>query len=118
MGKSNSTAKNSKLVYSTDRDIARKEHPAEALTTQNLPPSEQRVIVKLERKGRGGKSMTIIDGLQMPLHEMRALLKDLKEKLGTGGSLKENSFEIQGDRCDAVMSILEKMGYKPKRSGK
>ena len=53
----------------------------------------------------------------MPQKEMKFLLKQLKAGLGTGGAVKDTSIEIQGDHCDAVMAALEKMGYRPKRSG-
>jgi translation initiation factor 1 len=110
--------KKPKLVYSTDRNIPRKDIPAKTFPTIFLPPSEQKVTVRLERKGRGGKSVTIINGLQIPPKEMGFLLKELKGKLGTGGTLKENSLEMQGDRCDAAIDALEKIGYRPKRSGR
>jgi translation initiation factor 1 len=78
---------------------------------------QQKVTVRLERKGRGGKSVTIIDGLQMRQKEREALLKQLKTKLGTGGTVKDASLEIQGDHRDALMAELGKMGYTAKRSG-
>ncbi len=108
---------NSKTVYSTDRDIPRKDSPDKASPIISLPPSEQKVTVRIERKGRSGKSVTIIDGLQMTAKEMEFLLKQLKRKLGTGGTLKETSLEIQGERGDAVMNALKKMSYRPKWSG-
>ena len=52
-------------------------------------PSQQKAIVRLDRKGRGGKSVTVIEGLQMPQKEREALLKQLKSKLGTGGTVKD-----------------------------
>jgi translation initiation factor 1 len=76
-----------------------------------------RVIVRLDRKGRGGKSVTIIDGLQISAKESEKLLKQLKTKLGTGGTVKDGSLEIQGDHCDRVMAELTGIGYRPKRSG-
>jgi translation initiation factor 1 len=78
---------------------------------------QQKVTVRLERKGRGGKSVTVIDGLQMRQKEREALLKQLKTKLGTGGTVKDASLEIQGDHRDALMAELGKMGYTAKRSG-
>lgn len=79
--------------------------------------SQQKVIIRLDRKGRGGKSVTVIEGLQMPLEKMEALLKRLKSGIGTGGTLKDGTLEIQGDHCGTVMAALEKLGYRPKRSG-
>ncbi|MCX5907886.1 MAG: hypothetical protein NTY64_12070 [Deltaproteobacteria bacterium] len=53
----------------------------------------------------------------MPHKKSEELLKQLKARLGTGGTIKGTSFEIQGDHRDALMAALEKMGYTPKRSG-
>jgi translation initiation factor 1 len=109
--------KKTKLVYSTDRAISRKEKPVEKALHTRARPAQQKVTVRLERKGRGGKSVTVIEGLQMPWKEREVLLKTLKMKLGTGGTVKETSLEIQGDHRDGLMEELEKRGYSPKRSG-
>ena len=107
----------SKLVYSTDQAVPRKEKHVEKALRASVRPAEQKVIVRLDRKSRGGKSVTVIEGLQMPGKEREVLLKQLKVKLGTGGTVKDTTLEIQGDHCDILMATLEKMGYRPKRSG-
>ena len=107
----------SKLVYSTDRVIQKKKPVENALRASAWPVQPQKVTVRLERKGRGGKSVTVIDDLQMRQKEKEALLKQLKTKLGTGGTVKDTSLEIQGDHRDALMVELGKMGYTAKRSG-
>ena len=106
-----------KLVYSTGKSISRKERPVEDSAKPMLKPSHQKVIVRLDRKRRGGKSVTVIEGLLIPIKDMEALLKLLKAGLGTGGTVKESSLEIQGDHCDAIIAELANMGYRPKRSG-
>jgi translation initiation factor 1 len=107
----------SKLVYSTDRAIARKEKSHGQAVRTDAPPSQQRVTVRLDRKGRGGKSVTVIDGLSMPSKEKEALLKQLKTRFGAGGTVTMSGIEIQGDHCDAVIEALKKSGYPAKRSG-
>ena len=107
----------SKLVYSTDRVIQMKKKPVENALRASACPVQQKVTVRLERKGRGGKSVTVVDGLQMRQKGKEALLKQLKTKLGTGGTVKDTSLEIQGDYQDALMVELGKMGYTAKRSG-
>lgn len=107
----------SKLVYSTDRLISRKEGPDKNSVKPTLDPAHQRPIVRLDRKRRGGKSVTVVEGLQVPQKNMEALLKELKAALGTGGTVKDASLEIQGDHCDALIAALTKMGHRPKRSG-
>jgi translation initiation factor 1 len=108
----------SKLVYSTDKIVSRKEKPLEdSVRPARGAPHHQRVIVRLDRKRRGGKSVTVIEGLSLPVRGMETLLKQLKAGLATGGTVKDSSLEIQGDHCNAVITALANMGYRPKRSG-
>jgi translation initiation factor 1 len=107
----------SKLVYSTGQTVPRKEKEPEKIPTGHIRPSQQRVTVRLDRKSRGGKAVTVIEGLLLSQRDMETLLKQLKSKLGTGGTLKDDSLEIQGDHRTNIISILEVMGYRPKRSG-
>lgn len=106
----------SKLVYSTDKAIPWKKKPVEKALA-SVRPAQQKLIVRLDQKGRGGKSVTVIEGLQMPQKEREALLKQLKTTLGTGGTVKDTGFEIHGDHRNALIAVLEKMGYTSKRSG-
>ena len=108
---------NSKLVYSTDRPVPSKDEPNKKNDYQGLSPAQQKVTVRHDRKHRGGKSVTVVDGIQMQQNEMKSLLKQLKAKLGTGGAVKDSAIEIQGEHCNVVMAALEKMGYRQKRSG-
>ncbi len=107
----------SKLVYSTDHAVPRKEKPSGQPLRQAEHQAQQRVRVRIDRKGRGGKSVTVIEGIEASVKEREALLKRLKAGLGTGGTVRDDSLEIQGDHREAVISSLEKMGYRPKRSG-
>jgi translation initiation factor 1 len=114
--------KKSKLVYSTDQAIPRlcdhrEKKPGEKVLQASLRSPQQMVTMRLERKGRGGKSVTVIEGLQMPQKKREALLRQLKTGLGTGGTVKDTALEIQGDHRDPLMAALEKMGYRPQRSG-
>ena len=111
------TDEKSRLVFSTDKVVPRKDNPSVKAPKETIHASQQRVYVRLERKGRGGKSVTLIEGLQMSEKDREALLKQLKARLGTGGSIKNEILEIHGDQRDTVIALLHEMGYKPKRSG-
>ncbi|HYA32302.1 MAG TPA: translation initiation factor [Thermodesulfovibrionales bacterium] len=106
-----------KLVYSTGKVISRKKRSAEESVKPALNPSHQKVIVRLDRKRRGGKSVTVIEGLLIATKDREALLKRLKAGLGAGSRVKGSSVEIQGDHCDALITALANMGYRPKRPG-
>lgn len=114
--------KNSKLVYSTDpepesdnRSVEETgpRNPAAPFTRQGNQP----VTVGLERKGRKGKSVTVIRGVLSPDVGKRALLKHLKRAAGSGGALKGDTLEIQGDLRDRIVELLEELGYRARRSG-
>jgi len=107
----------SKLVYSTEKLLPVKEGLAVSNVKPAPDPAHQRVIVRLDRKGRGGKSVTVVEGLLISKKDREALLKELKAGLGAGGAVKDMSIEIQGDHCDALITALVKKGFRPKRSG-
>lgn len=107
----------SRLVYSTGKALPRKENPAGRPPQGADTHSPKAVRVRLDRKGRGGKSVTLIEDCQLTEKDREALLRKLKTLLGTGGALKGDLLEIQGDHRDAVISLLQDMGCKPKRAG-
>ncbi|HIK33339.1 MAG TPA: translation initiation factor [Oscillatoriales cyanobacterium M59_W2019_021] len=82
-----------------------------------LPPQQQQIRIQASRKGRGGKTVTVVSGFQLKPETLKALLKQLKNQCGTGGTLKEETIEIQGDRTQQLLEILTKLGYKAKISG-
>ncbi len=91
-------------------------HPDPAGPYRSLQ-KDQPVIVAIERKGRGGKTVSIVTGVASPPAGKAALLKQLKRQLGTGGTIKADTLEIQGDRRDEIVAILIELGFKAKKSG-
>ncbi len=109
--------RNAKLVYSTDRDVSGKDKGRINMPQSDIKPEDQKIIVMLERKGRRGKSVTVVQGLLMNQKRKAFFLKELKAKIGTGGTIKKDCFEFQGDHCDRLLAELKKKGFKPRRSG-
>jgi len=85
--------------------------------TQELPPQQQNVRVQATRSGRKGKTVTVITGFQAKPETLADLVKQLKAQCGTGGTVKDNEIEIQGDHKQKIVEILIKLGYKAKISG-
>lgn len=77
-----------------------------------LPKNQQKLRVKLDRKNRGGKTVTLVTGFIGPEEDLKALGKLLKGKLGVGGSAKDGEIIIQGEFKERVIDILLKDGYK------
>ena len=103
------------MVYSTDPDFEyRTETAAEPAT---LPPSEQELRIWLDRKHRGGKTVTIVRGFVGSSDDLEALARQLKTKCGTGGAAKEGEILIQGDFRDRVVAVLTAAGYRCKQAG-
>jgi translation initiation factor 1 len=71
-----------------------------------------RAVVRLERKGRGGKEATIVEKLGLPPADLARWLKELKQALGCGGALEGEALALQGDLRDRVRALLEKRGVR------
>lgn len=83
----------------------------------DLPPNQQDLRIQATRSGRKGKTVTVITGFQHNPENLTKLLKKLKSQCGTGGTVKENILEIQGDHKRKLLEALTKLGYKAKISG-
>jgi translation initiation factor 1 len=85
--------------------------------TPEIPPKQQNLKIQASRKGRGGKTVTVISGFQEKPETLTALAKQLKAQCGTGGTVKDNEIEIQGEHKQKLLELLTKLGYKAKISG-
>ena len=83
----------------------------------DLPPNQQDIRIQTTRKGKGGKTVTVLTGFQSSAATLKALLKKLKAQCGSGGTVKEDTLEIQGDHSDTLLQNLLKLGYNAKISG-
>lgn len=82
-----------------------------------LPPAQHNLKIQASRKGRGGKTVTVISGFQLKPETLETLLKQLKTQCGAGGTVKDDTLEIQGDHKQKLLELLTKLGYKAKISG-
>lgn len=110
------------LVYSTDSGrmcpVCRR--PVAQCTcakAKSAPPSDGIVRVSRETKGRGGKAVTLVKGLQLDTAALAVLGRQLKAACGSGGTVKDGVIEVQGDHCDRVIELLKAQGRSVKRAG-
>lgn len=96
------------IVYSTAPDF---NFPEEKTTGETLPANQQLLKIKLDKKDRKGKTVTVVDGLVMKEEEIEILAKQLKTFCGSGGSAKNSEIIIQGDHRDKIVQWLVKNGY-------
>lgn len=114
--------KNSKLVYSTDRGRIDTRRTDKGRTEETESGNETRqldgiVRISRETKGRKGKGVTLIKGLDPEREDIKALAKKLKQLCGTGGTVKDGIIEIQGDHREALADYLREAGHTVKLAG-
>lgn len=115
----------SRLVYSTEQGqlcpVCRQAQAAccceEQAEEQRLQGLDGIVRIRRETAGRKGKGVTSIQGVPLPSKELKALAARLKKHCGTGGALKDDIIEIQGDQRTRVQAFLEAEGFTVKLAG-
>jgi translation initiation factor 1 len=102
------------IVYSTNQSFNYHIPEKEEAT---LPPQQQDLRIMISKKGRGGKTVTLIIGFVGKEDDLQALGKHLKSKCGVGGSAKDGEIILQGDVREKALALLLQEGYKAKKSG-
>ena len=112
MGKSKKNRVN--VVYSTNPNFDFDDHSDNELT---IPFTDQKLYVSIDRKNRGGKSVTIVEGFIGDNSDAKDLAKQLKQLCGVGGGFKNSEIYIQGNQKNKVASFLQKLGAVVKLKG-
>lgn len=112
---SNKNKKRDGIVFSTDPGY--EYQGFDESSEETLAPDQQKLRVMLERKGRGGKDVTIVHNFIGSQDDKEELTKKLKTYCGTGGSAKDGEIVIQGDQRDKVVKYLLDKGYKHSKRG-
>ena len=103
-------SQNSRLVYSTDQGRIK-----ESAVNKEAPQGDQIIRIQRETKGRGGKAVSVVLGI--PAAQLKEVCKLLKSKCATGGAIKNNNIEIQGDHRETIKVLLESKGFNVKLAG-
>ena len=113
----------SRLVYSTDLgrrcpDCGQAASECNCKSGSGEAPSGDGIVrIRRETKGRKGKGVSIVGGVLISADELKTLAKELRQKLSTGGAIKDHEMEFQGDHRQALKTLLEAKGYTVKLSG-
>jgi len=97
------------IIYSTDPDFKPFAESSESINT--ALPSEQKLLVRMETKHRGGKVVTLVEGFLGNQTDREELTKKLKNHCGTGGSAKDGEILVQGDHREKLLQWLIKNGF-------
>ena len=112
MGKSKKNRVN--VVYSTNPNFEFEVHSNDEIS---IPFNQQKLYVSIDRKNRGGKSVTLVEGFIGNDEDAKDLAKKLKQLCGVGGGFKNSEIYIQGDQKNKVASFLQKLGAVVKLKG-
>lgn len=97
------------IVFSTNPDF--KYETEEIPELETIDKKQQKLRVSIEKKGRGGKTVTIIKGFIGNGNDLKELGKTLKTKCGVGGTIKDGEILIQGEFKQRIIDILKAEGY-------
>jgi len=117
-----SSSPNHRLVYSSDSgrvcpECARAVKECVCRKKSGQAGGDGIVRIRREAKGRGGKTVTVITGINLPDDAIKLLSGELKRRCGTGGTVKDGIIEIQGDHRELLLAELAVRGYKVKAAG-
>jgi translation initiation factor 1 len=114
---------NHRLVYSDEigSNCPKCGQPLKKCYCNNTPDKQSKkdgiIRIQRETKGRKGKGVTLITGIPLAGAELKALAKTLKQKCGTGGTIKNGVIEIQGDHRELLLELLKEKGWQVKKAG-
>lgn len=89
-----------------------KDLPSQPEKPAKEPKGPARAVVRLERTGRGGKEVTVVEHLELSQKELEVWLKALKSGLGCGGVIEERNLVLQGDQRERIEPLLVKRGVR------
>lgn len=113
--------RDARIVYSSDPKLNEKCPKCKELkaacvcVSEESVPSKVTAVLRIEKQGRGGKTVTVIDRLPKNETFLKELCTELKKKCGSGGTYHLSSefgvVEIQGEKREQIRTLLEKRGF-------
>lgn len=107
--KSNDWKERLNIVYSTNPEFNYQTNESDDIET--IGKNNQKLRVSIEKKGRGGKTVTLVTGFVGTDDDLKELGRLLKTKCGVGGSSKDGEIIIQGEFKQRIIELLKAEGY-------
>lgn len=106
-------------LLSRKAELPAQSEPTEAPTEQPAQPdaAPARAVIRTERKGRGGKSVTVVTHLALPPQEAQAWCKELRRQLGCGGQVEGEDLVFHGDQRQRLAELLQARGVRKVTQG-
>ena len=101
--------KNSRLVYSTDQGRIREEKRPDCDSQK-----DRLIFLKLDKKSRRGRTVTVATGFRLPTKELKSLAKALRKKCSTGGTFDKDKIELQGNFLEKTALELQANNFSVK----
>ena len=110
------------LVYSSEHgrvcpDCSQPIKQCRCRKQASAPPGDGVVRVARQTKGRKGAGVSLVTGVPLAGADLKKLAKELKQKCGSGGTVKDGVIEIQGDHRDLLVELLQARGFAAKKAG-
>ena len=105
----------SKIMYSTESGDQRSDQKGQKKSGWSV--SQGPVKIRIEKKGRAGKSVTVLFNLPFEKAEAKKHAKNLQKKLATGSSVKDGQIELQGDHVDSCIDYFSELNIKSHKAG-
>lgn len=105
------------LGQSSGLVLRKAEETSPTNTSHQTPKPQHKVRIMLETKGRAGKGVSVISGLDFDSKQLQTWCKELKNHCGSGGTVKDANIEIQGDHVQKIMAYLAKHNIASKKAG-
>ncbi len=111
------------FVYSTEEGDLRKKQgrkkssPSRHKGIKDGIKNDGTIRIQREKKGRGGKTVSIVYGMPVSRDELKEWSTKLKQQCGCGGSVKDGALILQGDRVAKIVEILKAAGFQAKQAG-
>lgn len=112
--KKETPASRDELFISKKKITLQKTHMKLVYTTASGTANQTPLVVRLDSKNHAGKTVTVIEGFIVPLNTIEEIAKALKNKCGTGGTVKDRAIILQGDHVTRTTIFLEGKGYSVK----